>query len=83
MTPRIRFVQESQASGETKQLYDEIRAFFGFPMVPDIMKLASIRPDLMRWMFEGYKLMFGDSHLPRPVKEMIATIVSRTNSCAY
>ena len=80
---RIRIVQESEASGETKALYDEIRAYFGFPVVPDVMKLLSTRPDFLRVMFEGYKAMFGGGHLPRQVKEMIATVVSRTNSCAY
>ncbi len=80
---RIPIVQESQASGEAKALYDEIRSFFGFAMVPDIMKLVSTRPDFLRVMFEGYKAMFGGGVLPRQVKEMIATTVSKTNSCAY
>ncbi|KKL75720.1 hypothetical protein LCGC14_2052100 [marine sediment metagenome] len=80
---RIAIVQESQASGEAKQLYDDIRTFFGFPVVPDVMKLVSTRPDLLRVMFENYKAMFSGGHLPRQVKEMIATVVSRTNSCAY
>jgi alkylhydroperoxidase family enzyme len=80
---RIPIVQESQAAGKTKQLYDEICTFFGFPAVPDVMKLVSTRPDLLRVMFEGYKAMFGGGHLPRQVKEMVATVVSRTNSCAY
>ena len=80
---RIKIVQESEAIGETKELYEEIRAFFGFPMVPDVMKLVSTRPDFLRVMFEGYKAMFGGGHLPRQVKEMIATVVSRTNSCTY
>ncbi len=80
---RIGIVQESEAIGETKALYEEIRAFFGFPAVPNVFKLVSTRPDFLRVMFEGYKAMFGGGHLPRQVKEMIATIVSKTNSCAY
>ncbi len=62
---RIRIVQESEAAGETKALYDEVRSFFGFPAVPDVMKLASTRPDFLRVMFEAYKAMFGGGHLPR------------------
>ena len=30
---RIDIVQESEARDETKALYDEIRAFFGFPAI--------------------------------------------------
>ncbi len=81
--PRIRIVQESEATGDTAALYDEMRAVFGFPMVPDIMKLASTRPDFLRVLLEGYKAMFSGGHLPRQVKEMIATVVSQANSCAY
>ena len=80
---RIEIVQESEAAGETKALYEEIRELFGFPLVPDVMKLVSRRPEFLRVMFEGYKAMFGGGHLPRQVKEMIATVVSRTNSCEY
>ncbi|MCH8345750.1 MAG: carboxymuconolactone decarboxylase family protein [Chloroflexi bacterium] len=80
---RIDIVQESEARDETKALYDEIQAFFGFPGVPDVFKLTSTRPDFLRVMFDGYKAMFGGGHLPRQVKEMIATVVSQTNSCAY
>ena len=81
--PRIRIVHESQASGETRELYDEIQGFMGLPFVPDIMKLVSTRPDFLRNFFEMYKSMFGGGHLPRPVKEMIATVVSQANSCSY
>ena len=53
------------------------------PIVPDIMKLVSIRPDFLRVLLSGYQAMFSGGHLPRQVKEMIATVVSRTNSCEY
>lgn len=80
---RIRIVQESEAAGETRDLYDEIRAYFGMGVVPDIFKLVSVRPDFLRVMSDGYKAMFFAGVLPRQVKEMIATVVSATNSCAY
>jgi len=81
--PRIRIVQESEATGETKAIYDDVRATFGLPWVPDIVKLVSIRPDFLRVLLDGYKAMFGGGHLPRDVKEMIATVVSKGNSCSY
>ena len=80
---RIRIVQESEAGGVTKPLYDEIRAYFGLGVVPDVVKLVSTRPDFLQVFFDTYKAMFGGGHLPRQVKEMIATIVSKTNSCSY
>ena len=56
--PRIRIVQESEATGETAAIYDEVRSVFGIPMVPDIVKLVSTRPDFFRVLLEGYKAMF-------------------------
>lgn len=83
MNLRIRIVQESDATGETRDLYNEIREYFGIGLVPDIFKLVSTRPDFLRVMSDGYKAMFFTGVLPRQVKEMIATVVSAANSCAY
>jgi alkylhydroperoxidase family enzyme len=81
---RIRIVQESEATGETAAIYEELRSVFGMPVVPDIMKLLSTRPDFLRVFADGYQAMFTTGgHLPRQLKEMIATVVSRTNSCSY
>lgn len=80
---RIRIIEESAATGETADLYREIEAYFGLGLVPDIFKLASNRPDFLRVLWGGYRAMFDGGHLPRNVKEMLATIVSATNSCAY
>lgn len=81
--PRIRIVQESEATGEIAALYDKVRSVFGLPMVPDIVKLVSTRPDFTRVLLEGYKAMFFAGVLPRQLKEMIATVVSQGNSCRY
>lgn len=80
---RTRIVQESEAHGEIATLYDEIRDVFGLGLVPDVLKLLSTRPDYLRPTLELYKAMFLDGSLPRDVKEMIATVVSKTNSCHY
>jgi uncharacterized peroxidase-related enzyme len=83
LPPRIRIVQEADAKGETAELYESLRDAFKLPFVPDIMKTVSIRPDFLRVMHDGYRAMFLGGVLPRDVKEMIATLVSRTNSCEY
>jgi uncharacterized peroxidase-related enzyme len=78
---RIPIIQESKASSEVKAAYDEIREIFGF--VPDVFKLLSIRADLLQLLVDGYKAMFLIGVLPRPVKEMISTVVAKTLSCQY
>jgi uncharacterized peroxidase-related enzyme len=80
---RIAIVQETEATGEVAELYERLRQGFGTPFVPDVFKLASLRPDFLRVLTEGWEAMFLTGTLPRPVKEMIATLVSRINSCQF
>ncbi len=47
------------------------------------MKLSSLRPDYLRVFFDNFEAMFHRGRLTREVKEMIAVVVSRTNSCRY
>lgn len=79
---RTEIVQESEATGEVAQLYEDLRELFsGF--VPDVFKLVSTRPDMLAVFVGGYQSMFAGGHLPRDVKEMIATTVARVASCQY
>lgn len=83
MTSRIKIVQESEASGELAAQYKRLREAFEIPFVPDVFKPASLRPDFVGVLADGFEAMFLRGELPRPVKEAIATIVSHTNSCQY
>jgi uncharacterized peroxidase-related enzyme len=79
---RVSVVQDAEATGETAELYDQLReAFFGF--VPDVFKLVSARPDMLRVLVGGYTSMFAGGDLPREAKEVIALTVARTASCQY
>lgn len=78
---RVPIVQESQADAELAVLYEEVKEVFG--LVPDVVKLLSTRTDFMRPVLDQYKAMFLQGVLPRQIKEMIATVVSQTNSCHY
>jgi alkylhydroperoxidase family enzyme len=80
---RIPIVQESEATGELADLYDEVRETFGIGFVPDVFKLVSTRPDFMRPLLAQYQAMFQGGVLSRDIKELIATVVSTTNSCHY
>jgi AhpD family alkylhydroperoxidase len=78
---RVAVVQDADATGETAELYAQLReAFFGF--VPDVFKLVSARPDMLRVLVDGYTSIAG-GELPREAKEVIALTVARTASCQY
>jgi hypothetical protein len=82
---RIRWVEESGATGDAARAYGEwMAANPGRPAVPGILKCLSLRPDLFRGMVEvSDRVHFSDGHLTRRLKEMIATYVSALNRCPY
>jgi Carboxymuconolactone decarboxylase family len=82
---RIRWINESDATGELAEAY---RAWLatnpGRPAIPGILKCFSHRPDFFRQVDEfSQSLHFSEGHLTRRMKEMIATYVSALNLCPY
>jgi alkylhydroperoxidase family enzyme len=78
----IRTVPEEHATGRLAEIYSEIRK--GFPVVPNVMKAFSLRPELLEHLRQvAMSATFGGSHLTRTQEEMIATVVSSINRCHY
>ena len=82
---RIRWVQESEATGEVAAAYSAwMAANPGRPEIPGILKCMSLRPELFRGIVElSDRIHFSEGHLTRRLKEMIATYVSALNRCPY
>ncbi len=82
---RIRWVPESEATGDVAAAYSEwFAANPGRPAIPGILKCMSLRPELFRGIVElSDRIHFSDGHLTRRIKEMIATYVSALNRCPY
>lgn len=80
--PWIRVIDEPEAQGELAQIYEEIRKARG--KVANIMKIHSLLPETMRKHLEFYlAIMFRPGGLRREQRELIATVVSSLNDCAY
>lgn len=82
---RIRWVEESEATGDIAAAYaDWFAVNPGRPAVAAILKCFSLRPDFFRDIVGmSGRIHFADGHLTRRVKEMIATYVSALNHCKY
>jgi uncharacterized peroxidase-related enzyme len=80
---RVPVITESAATGETAQIYGEIRDRFRLGFVPDVFQLTSTRPGFLRVFWDGYRSMFDDGALNRETKELIAALVARDASCRY
>lgn len=76
-------LSDEEATGETKELFDDIRDRFG--MVPNFFRaLAAADPDWLKLNWERWKQIMGrERELDRKTKEMIALAVSFVNDCGY
>jgi uncharacterized peroxidase-related enzyme len=80
--PYIKVINEAEASGELKKVYDDISAARG--KLSNIMKIHSLMPDTMIKHLELYlSIMFSKSNLSREEKEILAVVVSKNNKCDY
>jgi uncharacterized peroxidase-related enzyme len=80
----IPVVEEDAATGAVAAAYADYRARFEREHVPGILKCFATHPPLLEQMIAlASSLLFGESHLARATKEMIAIYVSCLNACSY
>ena len=79
--PRIKPIEVEDATGEVKEVYDDILAAFG--MVPNLFKTSAHFPPLLKSNWEKVKAVMMQGALTRKTKEAIAVLVSKDNSCNY
>lgn len=78
----IRVVPPAEATGTLKQEYD--RAVKDRGALANIHAVTSLNPGILSAHLDLYeKVHFADSPLSRRERELVATVVSRTNECAY
>ena len=78
----IKTVDETEAQGKVKELYDGFKGQLGF--VPNLFRLFSIKPRTMEATANLFKTVhYGPSPLSRTQREAIALVVSVINQCHY
>lgn len=79
---RIRVIDEGEADGLLREVYDELTASRG--KLAEVHKIQSLNPQSIRDHMALYMTtMFARSPLARAEREMMAVIVSATNGCRY
>jgi len=78
----IKMIEPAEASGELKAEYEAAVGRAG--KVFNILKVQSLNPPVLHSSMQMYlATMHGPSSLSRAEREMLATVVSRTNRCFY
>jgi alkylhydroperoxidase/carboxymuconolactone decarboxylase family protein YurZ len=76
-------VDEADAGGEVRQLYADIRAFYGGGEVPQPFRVLARDPKYAADVWAAVRRAFGDQRLSRRLKEALAFAVSLTSRSAF
>lgn len=78
----IRTIDEPDAAGALKEIYDDLRRQAG--AVGNILKIHSLAPEVIKAHLAIYQAaMHAPGELSRAQREMIAVTVSAANGCHY
>jgi uncharacterized peroxidase-related enzyme len=77
----ITTVDEEEAQGEVKEVYDEVKATFG--RLSPAFTIFSLRPAYLKAMWRLHTAVMQEGLLSRVEKEAIALAVSAVNGCGY
>jgi AhpD family alkylhydroperoxidase len=81
--PTVRMIEESEATGIVRQVYDDIKATKKIDFVPNFWKTLASHPPLLEMTWTRLKATMAPGRLDALTKEMIALAVSATNGCRY
>ena len=76
-------VEEKDATGKVKEIYDEIKATKKIDFVPNFWKALSINPDHLEAVWKKLQATMKPGKLDLLTKEIIALSVSIVNNCHY
>ena len=81
--PTVRMIEESEATGLVKEVYDDIKASRGVERINNFWKVLAAHPPTLARVWRDLKEVMAPGRLDPLTKEMIAIAVSATNGCAY
>ena len=81
--PIFKTIQESEANGKIKEIFDEIKNVRQITEVPNFWKSLANNPETLERTWTSLKQVMKKGALDPVVKELIYVAVSVTNGCEY
>ena len=81
--PIFKPVQESEAKGKVKEIYEEIKNVRKITEVPNFWKYIANNPETLERIWSSMQQVMKEGALNSVTKELIYVAVSMTNSCEY
>ena len=81
--PIFKQIQESEAKGKVKEIFDEIKSVRQITEVPNFWKSLANNPETLERTWTSLQQVMKKGALDPIVKELIYVAVSVTNGCEY
>jgi alkylhydroperoxidase/carboxymuconolactone decarboxylase family protein YurZ len=82
--PVVEMVQEADAVGKVREIYDEIKAQLDIDFVPNMYKLMAVKPHFLEANWNKVQaVMLQPGELDRLTREIVAVAVSAVLGCDY
>jgi uncharacterized peroxidase-related enzyme len=83
-TRRIVLMDPATAANPTVQaVFGEIERELGFGIVPNVFRAMAHQPEVLRAVWNLFRITVLEGELPRAVKEMVGVVVSAANNSEY
>jgi len=79
----VKLIDEAEATGKVKAIFDDIKATKGIERVPNIWRALANHPEHLKVTWQKLKTLMRPGKLDMLTKEIIALAVSVTNGCDY
>lgn len=79
----IRLMDESEATGRVRELFDEIKSTLQVPFVPQLFRALGTKPDQLEAIWIQVKGLFGSGALDVKSKTLVALAVAAAQRCPY
>ncbi len=79
----IKLINETDATGKVKELYEEIMKELGIDFVPNMYKVMAHKPDFLETQWRKTRAVMKPGKLDTITKEIIAISVSSVMGCNY
>ena len=79
----IRLMDEAQATGRVKEIFQEIKDTFGLPFVPQVFRAIGSKPEQLEAIWAQMKGLFGSGALDVKTKALVALAVAAAQRSTY
>ena len=81
--PMFNMIEEKEATGKVKEVYEDIKSSRGITEIPNFWKMLANDPNELERSWNSLKQVMRKGALDPVTKELIYVAVSITNGCEY